>query len=161
MCQTLYHVIIAVLMGDEKCAPQWAIVGVQTVLGKDLLVMIEVVVIDRPVKCHYDHLRCLELFDDRLYHNCVSISCFFLRQISEWAGKSRSLQIYSIYLVRLKTTGDDRPVTGTEAIRKLTIRRVASLSQVCRRLGDWCRGWKLKDTPDSCEDCAQDSHWKL
>lgn len=64
-------------MGDEERAPQWAVVGIQAVLGKDLLVMVEVVVIDRPVERHYDHLRRLESFDHRDYVNSVSLRFAF------------------------------------------------------------------------------------
>lgn len=72
--QTLHHVVVAIFMGDEEGASQRAVVGVQAVLGEDLLVVVEVVVIDRPVKRHYDHLRRLESFDDRLLRDhCVSI----------------------------------------------------------------------------------------
>lgn len=50
-----------------------------------------------------------------------------------------------LYFLWLKTTGNDRAVSRTEAIWKLTVGCVASLSQVRRWLGDWCWSWKWKD----------------
>lgn len=54
--QALDHIIIAVLVRDEKRTPQGAIVGIQTILGEYLLIVIEIIVIYCTIECHYYHL---------------------------------------------------------------------------------------------------------
>lgn len=61
--QALDHIVIAVLVRDEERTPQRTIVGIQSILGKYLLIVIKVVVIYCAVECHYYHLRRLETFD--------------------------------------------------------------------------------------------------
>lgn len=63
MRQALDHIVVAVLVRDEKCAPQWTVVGIQAILGEYLLVVIEIIVIYCTVECHYYHLRRLESFE--------------------------------------------------------------------------------------------------
>jgi len=58
--QTLNHIIIAILVREKESASQRTIVRIQTILGKYLLIMIEVVMIYRTIECHYYHLWRLE-----------------------------------------------------------------------------------------------------
>lgn len=60
MRQALDHIVVAVLVRDEKCALQRTVVGIQAILGEYLLVVIEVIVIYCAIECHYYHLRRLE-----------------------------------------------------------------------------------------------------
>lgn len=59
--QTLDHVVVAVLVGDEERASQRAVVGIQAILGEYLLIVVKVVMIYRAVERHYYYLRRLEL----------------------------------------------------------------------------------------------------
>lgn len=122
--QALDHVVVAVLVRDKERASQRAIVRIQAILSKYLLIVIEIVVIYRTIERHYYHLRRLE-----------SLKMLRLRRFRTHFV-SREINRLS-YLLRLKTAGNDRAVSGTEAIRKLTVRRVAALGQIRRRFGDW------------------------
>jgi len=129
--QALDHIVIAVLVRDEERTPQRTIVGIQSILGKYLLIVIKVVVIYRAVERHYYHLRRLE----SIQHAALMLGQMSL---SREIICNQVLEIF--YLFRMKTAGNDCAISGTEAIRKLADRRVAALGQICRRLGDrcWC-----------------------
>lgn len=133
--QALDHIVIAVLVGDEERTPQRTVVGIQSILGEYLLIVIEVVVIDRAVECHYYHLRRLESFGT--LH--IRVRTEFVFELRNYSGNGKPVTVI-IYLFRMKTAGNDRAVSGAEAIRKLAVRRVAALGQIRRRLGDRRRG---------------------
>lgn len=58
--QALDHVVVAVLVRDKERASQRAVVRIQAILSKYLLIVIEIVVIYRTIERHYYHLRRLE-----------------------------------------------------------------------------------------------------